>query len=247
MAAQETSALFSLSELMRLEQDRIAEEEEQRKARILAEENARRDAERQIREQQLARIKLAEDQRRADADREREHAVRLEAIRHAEIERIRVETEQRARLEALSAQQQHEQKLMALQTDAGKKRLSRALRWTLGLSVALIVGVVALYFGRLGPETRSQVQSLESLLQEQRLKSEATQRSLDAQNDKIRELEERVRKEREQMVASPVKADTDMKKKVTPAPVAPNRRDLKAGGECTCADPHDPLCGCLKR
>jgi colicin import membrane protein len=246
MAAQETSALFSLSELMRLEQNRIAEEEEQRKARVLAEETARREAQRLAREQERVRLKLEDDRRRDEGEREREHAVRLEAIRHAELERIRVDTEQRARLEALSAQQQHEQKLMALATDAGKKKLSRALRWTLGLSAALIVGAVALYFGRLRPETKNQVQSFESLLQEQRQKSEATQRSLDRQNDKIRELEERIRKEREQNLV-PAKPDTETRKKVPSVPVAPNRRDGKSGTDCTCVDPHDPLCGCLKR
>lgn len=246
MASQETSALFSLSELMRLEQDRIAEEEEQKRARAVAAESARREAERLVREQALARIELEEDRRRQEAEREREHAARIEAVRLGEIERVRVETEQRARLEALSAQQRHEQTLMALETDAGKKKLSRALRWTLGLSAALIVGVVALYFGRFRPETRSQVQSLESLIQGQRLETEANQRALDAQNLKIKDLEERVRKEREESVA-PAKPDPDTKKKAPVVPALPSRRDGKTSGDCTCVDPHDPLCGCLKR
>ena len=59
-AQQETSALFSLSELMRLEQNRIAEEEEQRKARVMAEEDARRESERLAREQERVRLKLEE-------------------------------------------------------------------------------------------------------------------------------------------------------------------------------------------
>ena len=168
----------------------------------MAEENARRESERLAREQESVRLKLEEDRRREEAEREREHAARLEAIRQAEIERARVEAEQRGRLEALSAQQQHEQKLAALQSDAGKKRLSRVLRLTLGLSTVLIAGTVALYFGRLRPETRSEVRSLESLIQGQRQQTEATQRALDAQNQKLQELEERVRKEREQQPAT---------------------------------------------
>ena len=164
----------------------------------MAEENARRESERLAREQEGVRLELEEDRRREEAEREREHAARLEAIRQAEIERARVEAEQRGRLEALSAQQQHEQKLAALKSDAGKKRLSRVLRLTLGLSTVLIVGAVALYFGRLRPETRNEVRSLESLIQGQRQQTEATQRALDAQNLKLQDLEERVRKEREQ-------------------------------------------------
>ena len=242
-AQQETSALFSLSELMRLEQNRIAEEEEQRKATILAEENARRESERLAREQEGVRLKLEEDRRREEAEREREHAARLEAIRQAEIERARVEAEQRGRLEALSAQQQHEQKLAALQSDAGKKRLSRVLRLTLGLSTVLIVGAVALYFGRLRPETRSEVRSLESLIQGQRQQTEATQRALDAQNQKLQELEERVRKEREQQLAP--KPVPEPKPKT---PGVANQRGIKPVAPpppCTC-DSHDPLCGCFK-
>jgi colicin import membrane protein len=247
-AQQETSALFSLSELMRLEQTRIAEEEEQRKAKLLAEEVARREAERLAREEERLRLSREEDQRREDAERERERVARLEAIRQAEVERARFEAEQRARLEVLTAQQQHEQKLKALETDAGKKRLSRALRLTLGLSVALVAAGALFYFGRLRPSQRYQVQTFESLLQEQRAKGEANQRALDAQNERIRELEDRVRQAREQNVAPP-KLDPLPKVKL---PVGPVLRGAKPApppppsGGCTCADPHDPLCGCLK-
>jgi len=244
-AQQETSALFSLSELMRLEQNRIAEEDEQRKAKVTAEENARRESERLAREEERVRLKLEEDRRREEAEREREHAARLEAIRQAEIERARVEAEQRGRLAALSAQQQHEQKLAALKSDAGKKRLSRVLRLTLGLSTVLIVGAAALYFGRLRPETRSEVRSLESLIQGQRQQTEATQHALDAQNQKLQALEERIRKEREQQVATkPVPPETKPK-----TPGVSNQRGIKPVAPpppCTC-DSHDPLCGCFKR
>jgi colicin import membrane protein len=245
MASQETSALFSLSELMRLEQNRIREEEEQRQAKVLADEMARREADRLAREQERARLQQEEERRRAEAEQERERAVRLEAIRQAEVERARVEAEQRAKLEALSAQQQHEQKLKALETDAGKKRLSRALRATIGLSVALMVGGAALYFGRLQPQSRYQAQSLEALIQDGRSKSEANQRALDLQNQKIQDLEERIRKEREQNVAPPKPEPTTKPK----APVVANPRGTKpvAPPPCVCADPHDPLCGCLKR
>jgi colicin import membrane protein len=248
MAAQhETSALFSLSELMRLEQTRIAEEEEQRKAKLLAEEDARRGSERLAREEERQRLLREEDRRREDAERERERVARLEAIRQAEVERARVEAEQRGRLEALTAQQQHEQKIKALETDAGKKRLSRALRMTVGLSVALITAGAAFYFGRVRPESRNRVQTFESLLEEQRAKGEATQRALDAQSLKIKELEERMRQEREQNVMPP-KTEPTPKGKVASASGARGGKPVPAPpARCTCVDPHDPLCGCLKR
>jgi colicin import membrane protein len=247
-AQQETSALFSLSELMRLEQTRIAEEEEQRKAKLLAEEVARREAERLAREEERQRLLREEDRRREEAEQERERVARLDAMRQAEVERARVEAEQRARLEALTAQQQHEQKIKALETDAGKRRLSRALRMTVVLSVALIAAGTAFYFGRVRPESRNRVQTFESLIEEQRAKGDATQRALDAQNEKIKELEERVRQEREQN-ATPPKTEPTPKGKlpVGPLPRAGKPVPPALGGGCTCVDPHDPLCGCLKR
>jgi colicin import membrane protein len=246
-AQQETSALFSLGELMRLEQTRIAEEEAQRKARLLAEEVARREAERLAREEERQRLLREEEQRREDAERERERVARLEAIRQAELERARVEAEQRARLETLTAQQQHEQRLKALETDAGKKRLSRALRLTLGLSLVLMVGGAAFYFGRVRPQSRNQVQTFQSILEDQIARREEIQRAMDAQNRRIRELEDLVRQEREQNVV-PLKTDPPPKGKV---PIVPSVRVGKpvppTPTGCTCVDPHDPLCGCLKR
>ncbi len=246
MASQETSALFPLGELMRLEQNRIADEENRKTARAVAEEHARRVADRACREQERARIQREEDRRRIEVVREREQAVRLEAIGQAEIVRVRVEAEQRARLEALAAQHRHEQKLAALETDAGKKRLSRTLRWTLGVSVALLVGGVGLYVGRVRPEARSQVQSLQSLILGQRQQTEATQRALDAQNQKIGDLEDRVRKEREE--GERLRLENESKSKAAPPPVSSRRgvRPVVAPVPCVCVDPHDPLCGCLK-
>jgi colicin import membrane protein len=250
MASQETSALFSLGELMRLEQDRIAQEEADRRARALADELARRDAEQRAREEELARIQLEQDRQRAEAEREREQTARLEAIRLAEVERARIEAEQRGRLDALSAQQQHDQKIKALETDASKKRLSRALRATLALSAALIAGGLSFYWFRVRPATQNQVASLESIIADQRQVTETTKRALDEQNLKLGELENRMRHEQqERQDAERAKADADTKAKAK-TPIVPVRRNVKpppaAEAPCVCADPHDPLCGCFK-
>ncbi len=90
MAEQkESSVLFSLKELMNLEQDRIAQEtaHQQRQARDARE---RREAEeRAQREAEERRLREAEDARRADEQRKREDTARIEAIKHAEIERAK--------------------------------------------------------------------------------------------------------------------------------------------------------------
>src|SRR6266511_6068292 len=132
MAEQkESSVLFSLKELMNLEENRIKEEEQEkdRRARAEAERRAREDAERRAAEE--ARLRAEEESRRADDQRKREEAMRLEAIRMGEIEKAKAEAEHQARLQQMAAQQAHEQHLAALHGDQSKKRLK------------LIVGVVS--------------------------------------------------------------------------------------------------------
>src|SRR5690606_11167598 len=105
MAEQkESSVLFSLKELMNLEQERIAKEtaQQQRQAR---EARERREAEElALREAAERKAREAEEARRAEEQRRREDTARLEAIKHAEIERAKAETEHRAQMEAIAAQ-----------------------------------------------------------------------------------------------------------------------------------------------
>ena len=136
---KESSVLFSLKELMNLEEDRIRGEEAQKEAQAKAELAARQAAERAAREAEEARLRTEEEARRVDEQRRKEESARLDAIRHGELEKARAEAEHRARLETMSAQQAHEQTLAALTQDKHKKRL----QITIGITVAvlLIVGV----------------------------------------------------------------------------------------------------------
>src|SRR5215467_7664113 len=96
---KESSVLFSLKELMNLEEDRIKNEEAEKAAASAAAEKARADAGLVAREAEEARIRAEEERRRMEEARAREEAARLEAIRHAEVEKARVDAENRARLE----------------------------------------------------------------------------------------------------------------------------------------------------
>jgi len=124
---KESSVLFSLQELMNLEQDRIQSEEAEKAQKIQAAETARIEAERSARDAEEQRIRAEAERRRLDEQRSREEAAKLEAIRVAEVEKARVEAEQRARLEAMAAQQHHERSMAAIQTDASKKKLRNML------------------------------------------------------------------------------------------------------------------------
>ncbi len=136
---KESSVLFSLKELMNLEEDRIKNEEADRAAAASAAEKARADAELAARNAEESRIRAEEERRRLEEQRAREEAARLEAIRTAEIEKARVEAEQRARMEAMAAQQQHERSLAVIQQDQGKKKL-RNMLIAGGVAVAVLGG-----------------------------------------------------------------------------------------------------------
>jgi colicin import membrane protein len=136
MAEQkESSVLFSLKELMNLEEDRIRQEDDQKRK---AEEEAARvraEAERRAREEEESRLRAIEDKRRAEEQRTREESARLDAIRHAEVEKARLEAENQGRMEQLRRQQEHERQLALVTQDKSKKRL---------VFIAVSIGVVAL-------------------------------------------------------------------------------------------------------
>jgi colicin import membrane protein len=135
---KESSVLFSLKELMGLEEDRIKSEEAETAAKAASEEQARRDTERAAREAEEARIRAEAERRRLEEQRAREEQARLEAMRVAEIERARVEAEQRARIEAMTVQQQHEKAMAALQNDEHKKSLRNRLIGAIVVGVLLV-------------------------------------------------------------------------------------------------------------
>ncbi len=183
---KESSVLFSLKELMNLEEDRIRNEETERSAAAASAERARVEAERQAREAEEHRIRAEEERRRSDEQRSREEQARLEAIRHAEVEKARVEAEQRARLEAMAAQQKHEQNLAVLQHDQGKKKLRNLL-------IGGVIGVLVLGSGA-GFLAYSSYQD--------------SQRKAAALEAKNRDAEERAAKLEREMKDSQAKADS---------------------------------------
>ena len=155
---KESSVLFSLKELMNLEEDRIRGEEAEKAASTAAAEKARGDAERAARDAEEARIRAEEERRRMDELRSREEAARHEAIRQAEIEKARADAENKARLEAMNAQQQHERNLAAINQDESKKKLRNLLVGG-GVAAALILGVTGFMFYKSSQETQAREQA----------------------------------------------------------------------------------------
>lgn len=140
MAEQkESSVLFSLKELMSLEEDRIKQEEDAKKRAEDDAARARAESARRQQEEQEALMRAADEKRRQEEQRAREDHAKVDAIRQAEVERARIEAENAARMEQMKRQQEHERQLAALTQDKSKKRLTIIAALS---GVVLLVGLV---------------------------------------------------------------------------------------------------------
>jgi len=257
MAEQkESSVLFSLKELMNLEEDRIKQEDEEKKRRAEADARARSDAERRARDQEQARLAAEEERRRGDETRKKEEAVRLEAIRHGEIERARVEAENRARMEALTKQQEHERHITSLKQDEHKKKLQRNLMLT-GISAAVVVfGVLGLYFGKIRPEAEAREAAQRAVIAQQQEETRRAQQQLADSTAKVNDLLSQLSSAQDDKTRAELKAKlADAQKQQAASASRASGGGSKASGgggddkpkpkkACDC-QPGDPLCSCL--
>lgn len=247
MAEQkESSVLFSLKELMNLEEDRIRQEEMEKRRQEEAAVQARLDAERRAREEEEARMRSADEERRMQESRQREEAARLEAIRHAEIEKARLEAENAARMEQIRRQQEHERQLASLNQDQGKKKL---LYIAVGSGVFLLL---ALIFGGLAIKSSLDRQkALEAQLGALSGESEELKKKLSSATGEEREELLRQLQEKEEAMKS-LKDHPDKPPPVAtvkPVRTGPRQNTNTGGGTtpakpCNCT-PGDPLCSCL--
>lgn len=248
---RESSVLFSLNQLMKLEQDRVHEEDLAARDRAEAEAAARREAEQRARAQEEATRCAEEARRRAEAAVRREQEARLQAIQLGELERARVEALQKAHIDQLAQAQEHERRMAALAQDAQKRRLTRALIAGAALTVSIFGGGAGLYFGSVRPavEAERQREHEAALAREARveeLKAElgranaAADRALQALTETKSDAD-RARAERD---AAEARRALDQAQKnlsgVARAPVADRKQVCRP-----CAYAGDPMCDSL--
>jgi len=240
---KESSVLFSLKELMNLEEDRIREEEAQKEAQAKAELEARQAAERSARAAEEARLREEEEARRVEETRRKEDATRLEAIRHGELEKARAEAEHRARYETMTAQQAHEQTLAALTQDKHKKRLQISVGIAVG--VLLIGGVAG---GITFKQHQEEAQKRATILENQRKDTEERLRRLQNEfeiaNRKEQELQGSLANAKDEATRAKLQAELEQARQKTQSA----RGAVKGGGsgdkpakKSNCS-PGDPLC-----
>jgi colicin import membrane protein len=245
---KESSVLFSLKELMSLEEDRIKSEEAEKAASAAAAEKARQDAERAAREAEEARIRAEEERRRMEELRSREEAARLEAIRQAEVEKARVEAEQRARLEAMAAQQQHERSLELMKNDESKKKLRKTL-----LAIAIAVPVIGVGVGYFAYDSyqkgQAKIQAQEAAarqLEEEKKKIEAQMKEQQSKIDGLLTQLSSAKDEATRLALQKQLEEEREKAKKIPTGTGGPRPAGATGPKpaCNCT-PGDPLCSCL--
>lgn len=132
---QETSVMFSLGELERIEEERVREEESQRAHARREGEQREKHAEEQRRSMEAARIAAAAAARRERERDDAEAAVRRQAREQASIDVLRIEAEGKARLAVDNAARAHELAVLHLRNDSGRRRLRHALAAVVALMV----------------------------------------------------------------------------------------------------------------
>jgi hypothetical protein len=141
----ETSVTFSLAELAKIEQERVAEEDGLRAAAREKDARARREAEASRLAAEIAELAAQADARALRARSEAAEKARNEARERVAADVARIEAESKARLDADNAARAHELTVLRARTEGGKSRLQIALASALGL--VLCGGALAAYQG----------------------------------------------------------------------------------------------------
>ena len=255
MAEQkESSVLFSLKELMSLEEDRIKQEDDDKKRKEAAELHARQETERRAREAEEARMQGEAERRRQDEQRTREETARVDAIRQGEVEKARHEAEQQARLRAMAQQQDHERQLAAVSQDKKKKQLTFI---ALGIGAVLILGAGGggYAFWKSGQDQARETALKNAEIAGQKAQLDKLMADLKAQNEQMQAAQTEIasaKSDAERFAAQQKVAALQEKQKTTeknianvrsgPGPTAPTRTTPRPA--CTC-QAGDPLCSCL--
>jgi hypothetical protein len=247
---RESSFLFSLNELARMEEERVAREAADERARRDAALRAREEAEARARAEREAEERAREEARELAALRAREEAARFEAGKVAAAEEARARVAEGARAAELERRRAHAVELARVSgaEDLGKlRRRVAALAIGFGVTVA---GMTTVYVAALAPRAEARA---ERLLEDES-KLEGTVRELsakvsagEAREDALRrDLEgERATRDALQRELDRLKAERVPKGHAGGPVAAPAPTTHVAPPSTSCKNPLDPMCGDL--
>ena len=241
---RESSLLFSLEGLLETERERV-----QRETR---EAQRRRDDEMVRVAEQASRRRLAQEQEREarerrqalEQERDRLEAERAEAMKHATIERARIETEAKMRLAEVEQTRKHELLLVQLREGQLTARY-RALTWLSSTLLALsLAGGLFAHFGHVRPAQARELGQLRTSSERIAERAQSTEGALAAERAQNQTLGERVHELEARLAAAVGAAAKPLHVgPARPAPVtSPQPPKAPRGG---CKDTGDPLEKCL--
>jgi colicin import membrane protein len=240
---RESSLLFSLEGLMETERERV--QREAREAQKRRDEELGRVAEMAERRRQAAlqEREARERRERVEQERQRLEQEHLDAMKHATIERARIETEGRMRLVEAEQARKHELSLSQIR-EAQRTARYQGFAWlSSGALVVALVGGCAAYFGLLAPAQARAEQHLQSIIDINAQQARTAERALATERSKQQTLTERIKQ---------LEAQVDAPPQVRPEPKAPThapgiRVVTPPAPPLDCPDDGDPLRPCLRR
>jgi dTMP kinase len=238
---RDSSLVFSLESLMaeersRIEHERVAKEQRERAAAEARASHVRLRIEAEAFAAARERARLAEEERRCA-----EEQARLDAIRAAELERVRADTARRLSAESEAAAKKHELELAVVRNAGSTRTLRLGLA---GTAIAALGAFVTLAWLELGvhPQRLAALEAeYASLRAGERTRAERAEELFRASEAARRDLESRLRARDAEGSSPPAAPRQDKASKTVPGTRPPKPR-LRPK---PCVADNDPLNPCL--
>ncbi len=244
----ETSVSFSLQELMRIEQQRLHEQDRDRAQRAQRQAQAERERHEQLRAQEQAQLRTQQEHRRLEEARGREEAARIEAMRQAIVQRERNEALERARLIEVQQVRKHELEMAAIRHDAHKRKLLVGVIAVSAACVILAGSGMGAYVGMIKPQADARAADLTNRMMQREQENDELKHRLDAQltrSDKLVDELQASETKRSMLVARLEAAERELAQRKG-LPPASHTSVVSAPTAARCvgeAAKYDPMCG----
>lgn len=242
MTRTESSALFSLKELLTLEEARIADEEDARAKRRAARAAEEREAEARARRDEAERIAAAEAARSERDRRDREQQASMQAKILAEVERERILAERRAEEERRAKEQEHARAMAVFEESRRVRTWQRRAALAASACIVTVATLVGGYFARVEPSFSAELRTKDIELAARDAELARVARDRDAERARALSLEVQVKELQDRVIATAQPAAVTDKGKPVPGghavPGIPPREEPK--GPCAKGD---PMCG----
>lgn len=154
---------------------------------------------------EVDRAPVDRERRQREAERQRKERARVEAMKQAAVAQALAEAEARARVELLARQQQHRERLAAIDAEATARRQKMLARFASAVALVVMAGTLGVYFFKVRPETQriqsaydrlvaadgKRTDDIEQLLTQERKRRERLARQLEQAETQVAALEKK--------------------------------------------------------